>query len=191
MKELKRALIVFGVLVVITGIIYPLTVTGIAQLTMHRRANGSIVVVNGHTVGSELIGQQWASPRYFHGRPSATGYDASTSGGSNLGPSSADLEKNVEERIAQIRAENGLAADTPVPADLVTASASGLDPDISPESALLQVQRIAAARGLAPNTIKHLVDLHTRKPFLGVWGQPRVNVLELNIDLDSITTVTH
>jgi K+-transporting ATPase ATPase C chain len=191
MKELKRALIVFGVLVVITGIIYPLTVTGIAQLTMHRPANGSIIAVNGHAVGSELIGQQWTSPRYFHGRPSATGYDASTSGGSNLGPSSADLEKNVKERIAQIRAENGLAADTPVPADLVTASASGLDPDISPESALLQVQRIAAARGLAPSTIRHLVGLHTRKPFLGVWGQPRVNVLELNIDLDSITTVTH
>ncbi len=191
MKELKRALIVFGVLVVITGIIYPLTVTGIAQLTMHRRANGSAIVVNGHAVGSELIGQQWTSPRYFHGRPSAITYDASTSGGSNLGPSNSNLAKAVAQRVAKVRAENGLAADAPIPADLVTTSASGLDPDISPESALLQVRRIATARGLAPDVVRHLVDIHTKKPLLGAWGQARVNVLELNIDLDGIAAPVH
>jgi K+-transporting ATPase ATPase C chain len=187
MKELKRALIVFGILVVITGIIYPLTVTGIAQLTMPHRANGSLVTVNGHVVGSELIGQQWTSPKYFHGRPSAVAYDASNSGGSNLGPSSADLEKSVAERIAKVRSENSLAADATVPADLVTASASGLDPDISPESALLQVQRVAAARGLIPSGVENLVTVNTRKPFLGIWGQSRVNVLELNIALDKLS----
>ena len=187
MKELKRALIVFGILVVITGIIYPLAVTGIAQLTMPHRANGSLVTVNGHVVGSELIGQQWTSPKYFHGRPSAVQYDASNSGGTNLGPSSADLEKTVIERVAKVRSENGLAADATVPADLVTASASGLDPDISPESALLQVRRVAAARGLAPSAVEHLITINTRKPFLGIWGQSRVNVLELNIALDKLS----
>lgn len=187
MKELKRALIAFGILVVITGVIYPLAVTGIAQLTMSHRANGSLVTVNGRVVGSELIGQQWTSPKYFHGRPSAVAYDASNSGGSNLGPSSADLEKSVAERIAKVRSENGLAADVTVPADLVTTSASGLDPDISPESALLQVRRVAAARGLAPSAVEHLVTVNTRKPFLGIWGQSRVNVLELNIALDKLS----
>ncbi|HWQ22048.1 MAG TPA: potassium-transporting ATPase subunit KdpC [Clostridia bacterium] len=187
MKELKRALIAFGILVVITGIIYPLAVTGIAQLTMFHRANGSLVSVSGHVVGSELIGQQWTSSKYFHGRPSAVQYDASGSGGTNLGPSSADLEKTVIERVAKVRSENGLAADATVPADLVTASASGLDPDISPESALLQVRRVAAARGLAPSAVEHLVTVNTRKPFLGIWGQSRVNVLELNIALDKLS----
>jgi potassium-transporting ATPase KdpC subunit len=187
MKELKRALIAFGILVVITGVVYPLAATGIAQLTMSHRANGSIIVVNGHAIGSELIGQQWTSPKYFHGRPSAVAYDASNSGASNLGPSSADLEKIVTERIAKVRSENGMATDAPVPADLVTASASGLDPDISPESALLQVQRIATARGLSPSTVRHLVDTHTRKPFLGIWGQSRVNILELNVALDKLS----
>ena len=187
MKELKRALIVFGILVIITGVIYPLTVTGIAQLTMSHRANGSLVVVNGRAAGSELIGQQWTSPKYFHGRPSAAEYDASNSGGSNLGPSNPILEKSVAERIAEIRSENGLAADATVPADLVTASASGLDPDISPESALLQVRRVAAARGLAPSAVEDLVTVNTRKPFLGIWGQSRVNVLELNIALDKLS----
>jgi K+-transporting ATPase ATPase C chain len=187
MKELKRALIIFGTLVVITGVIYPLTVTGIAQLTMFHRANGSLIEVNGSVVGSELIGQQWTSPNYFHGRPSAVEYDASKSGGSNLGPSNPNLEKSVEKRIAAVRAENGLAANAAVPADLVTASASGLDPDISPESALLQVKRVAAARGLAPSIVEHLVDAHTKKPFLGIWGQSRVNVLELNIALDKLS----
>jgi K+-transporting ATPase ATPase C chain len=187
MKELKRALIVSGILVVMTGVIYPLTVTGIAQLTMPRRASGSLAVVNGRVVGSELIGQQWTSPKYFHGRPSAVEYDASSSGGSNLGPSNLNLEKSVTERIAKVRSENGLAADAAVPADLVTASASGLDPDISPESALLQVRRIAAARGLLPSAVERLVTVNTRKPFLGIWGQSRVNVLELNIALDKLS----
>ena len=187
MKELKRALIVFGILVVITGVIYPLTVTGIAQLTMSHRANGSLIAVNGNVVGSELIGQQWTSPKYFHGRPSANNYDASSSGGTNLGPSNPNLEKTVAERVAKVRSENGLAADATVPADLVTASASGLDPDISPESALLQVRRVAALRGLAPNAVEHLVTVNTRKPFLGIWGQSRVNVLELNIALDKLS----
>jgi len=187
MKELKRTLIVFGILVVITGVIYPLTVTGIAQLTMSHRANGSLIAVNGNVVGSELIGQQWTSPKYFHGRPSANNYNASSSGGTNLGPSNPNLEKTVAERVAKIRSENGLAADATVPADLVTASASGLDPDISPESALLQVRRVAVARGLAPNAVEHLVTVNTRKPFLGIWGQSRVNVLELNMALDKLS----
>lgn len=187
MKELKRALIIFGMLVIITGVIYPLTVTGIAQLTMSHRANGSLVTVNGHVVGSELIGQQWTSPKYFHGRPSAVEYDASKSGGSNLGPSNPNLEKRVAERITKVRVENGLAANAAVPADLVTESASGLDPDISPESALLQVQRIATARGLVPSVVEHLVEVHTKKPFLGIWGQSRVNVLELNVALDKLS----
>ncbi len=186
MKELKRACIVFGVLVVLTGIIYPLAVTGLAQLTMRHQANGSIVTVEGRAVGSALIGQQWTSPRYFHGRPSAVAYDASRSGGSNEGPSDPTLKKTVTERIAQVRAENGLPAGTPIPADLVTESASGLDPDISPASALLQVNRIAAARNLPVSVVRDLVDASIKKPFLGIWGQSRVNVLELNIALDGL-----
>ncbi len=187
MRNLRTSLLMLGIFSLLLGIVYPLAVTGIAGLVWPHRASGSLVMVSGRAVGSLLIGQQFSSPLYFHGRPSECGYDASHSAGLNLGPSNPQLLAQVRARIDSIRAENGLSEDAPVPADLVLSSGSGLDPDISPQSALLQVARVARARGLNPAVVRSLVLHSIDHPFLGVFGEPRVNVLKLNLALDSMS----
>ena len=172
----------------VCGILYPLAMTGLAQV-FPSQANGSLITKNGEIVGSEMIGQSFTSPGYFHGRPSAAGsdgYDASSSSGSNLGPTNQKLIDNVDKQAQQVREENGLAPDAPVPADLVTASASGLDPDISTESAMLQVPRVSQARNLSVDKVKELVNSCTQGRQFGILGEPRVNVLKLNLALDDI-----
>jgi K+-transporting ATPase ATPase C chain len=180
---------------VLTGLAYPLAITGIAQFAFGDQANGSIVPDDGVDAGSSLIGQSFVDPEtgatlpgYFRGRPSAagSGYDASISSGSNYGPTSAELAARVEADVAQIRDENGLAADAPIPVDLVTASGSGLDPHISPASAALQVARVARERGMSADEVRDLVAAHTDGRVLGFLGEPRVNVLALNRALDEI-----
>jgi len=168
-------------------LILTLLVTLVAQITMPDKANGSLLYVDGKVVGSELIGQSFTSPGYFHGRPSAVDYDSAESGGSNYGPTSAKLMEQVSQRIEQVRRENGLSSDAPVPADLVLASGSGLDPHISVEGAMLQVPRVATARGLPESEVKMLVEQHIETLQLGFLGQERVNVLKLNLALDELT----
>lgn len=187
MRNLKTSLLMLGIFSLLLGVIYPLAITGIAGLVWPHQVNGNMVRINGKAVGSLLIGQQFSSPLYFHGRPSECGYDAAHSAGLNLGPSNPQLLTRVRARIDSIRTENGLPGDAPVPADLVLASGSGLDPDISPASALLQVGRVARTRNLEPALVRSLVLRSIDHPFLGVFGQPRVNVLRLNIALDSMT----
>jgi K+-transporting ATPase ATPase C chain len=187
-KILYRAFLLFLALTVLTGVFYPLVVTGLAQLFFPKESNGSFIRHQGNLIGSSLIGQNFQSAKYFHGRPSASNYDALASGGSNLAPTNHKLIKSVADRINIVRQENGLPADYLIPSDLVTASASGLDPHISPESALLQVPRIAKARNLPEITIRQLVHKHTEPPFLGLFGVSRVNVLQLNYALDSLKT---
>ncbi|MBW8878202.1 MAG: potassium-transporting ATPase subunit KdpC [Acidobacteria bacterium] len=185
MRELRPAILIFLVLTVLTGLIYPLVVTGIAQAVFPRQANGSLIVKGGLAVGSALIGQPFAGPRYFWGRPSATSpfpYDAANSSGSNLGPTNPDLIQRVKADVGRIRAAH--PGKGPIPVDLVTTSASGLDPHISPAAAFYQVERVAAARGLAPAAVCQLVERHVEGRWLGLIGEPRVNVLELNLDLD-------
>jgi K+-transporting ATPase ATPase C chain len=175
-----RALIVFTV---ITGVAYPLVVTGIAQVAFKEQANGSLILQNEKIAGSRLIGQAFSDPKYFWGRPSATSpmpYNGASSSGSNQGPTNAALKEAVEGRIKD------LGGKTPVPADLVTASGSGLDPHISPAAAEYQLSRVAKARGLSEESLKELVRRHTQGRQLGVLGEPRVNVLELNLALDAI-----
>ena len=185
MKELKSALLLFGIMAIIVGIIYPLAITGISQVIFPNQANGELVTVNGKIVGSELIGQNFTSPRYFHGRPSAVGYNASTSGGSNYGPTNVKLIDRVNASVNEIKAENELPANATVPADLVLASGSGLDRYISVDSAELQVSRISKARNLNESVIKDLINKNEEILFLGI-GKPVVNVLKLNIALDGI-----
>jgi potassium-transporting ATPase KdpC subunit len=187
MKTLLRpAVTLFAALTVLTGVIYPLAVTGVGQLLFPHAANGSIVTLNGKPVGSEIIGQQFSSPGYFWGRPSATGpqpYNAAASSGSNLGPLNPALTDAVKARIATLRAADP-GNDKPVPVDLVTASGSGLDPEISLAAAYYQAGRIAKARGLSVEKVQALIAQHAARPWLGIFGEPRVNVLALNLALD-------
>ena len=188
-KITGRGIMMLVVMTLLTGAAYPLIVTGLAQTFYPKQAKGSLLYRNGEPIGSTLIGQNFAGPGYFHGRPSAAGsegYDATASSGSNLGPTNEVLTKNVAERAAKVREENHLPEDTPVPADLVTASASGLDPHISPEAALLQVPRVAGERNLPEAKVRKLVQHYTDHRQLGVLGEPRVNVLELNLALDTL-----
>ena len=184
LKDLRTSIIAFVLFSALLGLAYPYAITGIAQAVFHRQANGSLVSVNGQTVGSSLVGQDFSSPAYFHPRPSAVDYNAASSGGSNLGPSSAALATRVAGDMAKVRQENDLPVDAKIPVDAVTASGSGLDPHISPAYAELQVARVAKARGASEDAVRSLVKQHTDGALVGVAGEPRVNVLELNIALD-------
>jgi K+-transporting ATPase ATPase C chain len=186
LKETKTAVLLFVAFSVITGLVYPLLMTGIIQTAMPEQAGGSLVVMDGKVIGSELIGQNFSTPGYFHGRPSAVGYSANGSGASNLGPTSAKLMELVQSRIEHVRRENGLSPNAPVPADLVLTSGSGLDPQISIDGAMLQVPRIARARGLPESEIKLLIYQHAEHAQFGLLGQDRVNVLRLNLALDGL-----
>jgi potassium-transporting ATPase KdpC subunit len=185
--HLRPALVVLGLLTILTGLVYPLMVTGVAQLFFPWQANGSLIVRDGKPVGSVLIGQPFDAPQYFWSRPSATSpfpYNAAASAGSNLGPTNAALVKAVQARIDALKAADP-GHPTPIPVDLVTASASGLDPHISPAAADYQVRRVAKARGMDAAALRQLVASHTHGRQWGLLGEPRVNVLELNLTLDS------
>lgn len=190
MLQMKRSLLVFVGLSLICGLIYPLVITAVSQAIFPRQSNANIIKQGDIVIGSELLGQSFTRPENFHGRPSATDppYDASNSGGSNLAPSSAKLLEQVQTRTEQVRRENRLPANTPIPADLVLASASGLDPHISTEAALLQVGRIAQERKITLLDIERMIHQNTHHPFLGIWGKERVHVLNLNIALDNFKT---
>jgi len=195
-REIRPAIVILIALTLITGLVYPLAITGIAGVLFPYQAQGSLIRRGDTVVGSALIGQQFASERYFHGRPSATTtpdpadasknvpapYNAANSGGSNLGPSNKALIERVQGDIDTLKKEN---ASDPIPPDLVTTSASGLDPDISPAAALFQAPRVAKARNMPENRVRQLVNEHTEARFLGLLGEPRVNVLALNMALDA------
>jgi K+-transporting ATPase ATPase C chain len=188
-RQLRPALLLVAVFTVICGFVYPLLATGIGQAAFNDKANGSLIERDGVVVGSELLGQTFAAPEYFHSRPSAAGagYDGSASSGSNYGPTNPDFLVAVEERATAYRAENGLAADAPVPVDAVTASGSGLDPNISIANARLQTPRVADERGVAIEDVRSLISEHTDDRNLFVLGEPGVNVLELNLALDQLS----
>jgi K+-transporting ATPase ATPase C chain len=182
-KNLITSVLMTIATTILLGIIYPLVVTGLAQLFFKDKANGQLIVQNGKVVGSRIIGQAFVGPTYFHSRPSAAGngYDATNSNGSQLGPTNQHLVDRVKADVASNQAEN---PGHPVPVDLVTASASGLDPDISPAAADFQIPRVAKQRGISEDQVKQLILQHTQSRQLGLLGEPRVNVLELNLDLD-------
>jgi K+-transporting ATPase ATPase C chain len=188
LAELRRSFLAVAVLAIILCGLYPLVAWLLAQGLFPGQANGSLIVRGRVVAGSSLIGQQFSSPKYFHPRPSAAGqgYDGGRSGGTNLGPLSKDLVETVRRRITEYRSENGLAAATPVPADAVTASGSGLDPHISPENARIQAPRVARARGLAAAAVRAQIEACTEGRTLGILGDPRVNVLRLNLALDGV-----
>jgi len=194
-KYLRPAIVLTVLLTILTGLIYPGVVTALAQLIFPYQANGSLHYVNGKLVGSDLIGQYWTSAKYFHGRPSATlsaatgspaQYSANNSSASNLGPTNANLIQAVQQRVAALKKENPNAPPGPVPVDLVTTSGSGLDPDITIAAALYQVPRIAGIRGLSQETVTQLVMQHEQGRFLGIFGEPYVSVLDLNLALDAL-----
>ena len=195
-KYLRPAVVLTLILTIVTGFLYPGVVTGLAQLFFHSQANGSLVYAsNGQVIGSKLIGQCWTSPKYFHGRPSATvspvtgkpsPYEADNSTASNLGPTNSVLIQNVQQRVAALMKENPNAPPGPVPVDLVTSSASGLDPDITVAGALYQVPRIARIRGLSESKVHQLVMDHVQGRFLWIFGEEHINVLDLNLALDAL-----
>jgi potassium-transporting ATPase KdpC subunit len=190
-RLVRTAVLMTMLLVVVVGVVYPLVVTGVAQVLFPDRANGQLIVRDGRVIGSRLIGQPFRTAGYFHSRPSAAGplgYDASASAGSNLGPTSRTLVNAVGARVAAARQEN---PDDPVPIDLVTASGSGLDPDITPAAALFQVPRVARERGADEAAVRALVSAHVQGRQLGLLGEPRVNVLLLNLALDEQMPMRH
>jgi K+-transporting ATPase ATPase C chain len=184
-RQLLPAIRIFLLMTLLTGVLYTLALTGIAQAVWGGRADGSLVVRNGAVVGSELIGQLFTAPEYFHGRPSAVDYNSAASGGSNLGPTNPDFIATIAERVRAYRAENWLAGDVAIPVDAVTASGSGLDPHISVRNARLQAPRVAAARSLPLAEVLALIDQHTTVADLGFLSHPGVNVLMLNLALDA------
>jgi len=183
--QIRPAIAIFALLTAITGVLYPLAVTGIAQALFPHQANGSLIMIDGRIHGSALIGQQFDNPKYFWGRPSAAGYNAAASSGSNYGPMNPALEEAVRTRITTLKAADSETRQ-PIPVDLVTTAASGLDPHISVAAALYQVPRVAAARGWSEAEVQSLVEQYTEDRQFGVLGEPRINVLLLNLALDGI-----